>query len=97
MNRQLRARSLLVLLPTISLLFSLTSPAFAAPTGWTPTGSLRDGRAYHTATRLSDGRILVAGGLGSAGYLASAEIYDPATGTWTPTGSMATVRETQTA
>ena len=45
------------------------------------------------ATRLLDGRILVAGGLGrdnfgNVMFLASAELYDPLTGTWTPTGSM---------
>ena len=36
---------------------------------------------------LGDGRVLVAGGYG-ADYLDSAELYDPAAGTWTATGSM---------
>jgi hypothetical protein len=40
-------------------------------------------RTRHTATALLDGRVLVAGGEWS-----SAEIYDPATGQWTATGSM---------
>jgi hypothetical protein len=40
--------------------------------------------------------VLVAGGRG-AGHLASAEIYDPATNTWQPTGSMAQARTAYTA
>ena len=47
---------------------------------------------YHTATLLPNGKVLVAGGYGNSGYLASAELYDPATGTWTATGSLATAR-----
>jgi prolyl-tRNA editing enzyme YbaK/EbsC (Cys-tRNA(Pro) deacylase) len=55
-------------------------------------------REYHTATMLSDGRVLVAGGdNGSTAALASAELYDPATGQFSPTGSMGTVREVPTA
>src|SRR5215813_9815331 len=55
---------------------------------WSATGSMSVGRLFHTATRLLDGRVLVAGGFGSApGELASAEIYDPKTGTWSATGS----------
>src|SRR5712691_10927695 len=41
-------------------------------------------RAGHTATVLADGRVLVAGG----GYEANAEIYDPASATWTLTTPM---------
>jgi len=43
-----------------------------------------EGRSLHTATLMRDGTVLVAGGyrLG-AGYLASVERYDPATGGWT--------------
>jgi hypothetical protein len=51
-------------------------------------------RSSHTASVLSNGMVLLAGGFagGSNGYLASAELYNPATGTFTPTGSMATPR-----
>jgi uncharacterized repeat protein (TIGR01451 family) len=54
-------------------------------------------RYLPTATRLSDGRVLVAGGENSSGYLASVEIYDPATGVWSLAGSMCTARVLHTA
>jgi hypothetical protein len=53
-------------------------------------------RGLHTATLLRDGRVLVAGGFGAgtvdAAAAASAELYDPQTGHWSPTGSMAAAR-----
>jgi N-acetylneuraminic acid mutarotase len=57
------------------------------------TGSMTTGREGQTATLLSDGRVLAAGG----SNLASAELYDPKTGTFSPTGSMATARDGGTA
>jgi hypothetical protein len=57
-------------------------------------------RYNHTATTLGDGTVLIAGGyvgLTSAFVTASAEIYDPAAGTFTPTGDMTRVRVNQTA
>src|SRR5919108_5307375 len=61
----------------------LVQPCAAAPFQWEFTGSLNIGREYHTATLLSDGRVLVAGGgAPSAGdfpypRIKSAELYDP--------------------
>jgi hypothetical protein len=64
------------------------------------TGSLRTGRLAHTATLLADGRVLVAGGVappvagqGNSVTLASAEVFDPRTGTFSATGSLSTVRQ----
>jgi hypothetical protein len=56
------------------------------------TGSPAVARFDHTATRLTDGRVLVIGGMDPATEetgLASAEIWDPATGTFGPAGSPA--------
>jgi hypothetical protein len=71
---------------------------------WTATGSMLQGRYRHTATLLPDGKVLVAGGnvdssgsLGVRCCLASAELYDPSTGTWTATGSMIDARVAHTA
>src|SRR5690242_6606795 len=57
-------------------------------------------RALHTATLLRDGRVLICGGTSNAqvgGVLASAELYDPAAGTFLPTASMSVARQGHTA
>ncbi len=63
---------------------------------FTATGSLAAGRMLSTATLLPDGRVLVAGGTGGLlptdAALASAELYDPSTGRFSPAGSMITPR-----
>ncbi|QRN93243.1 hypothetical protein JRI60_29055 [Archangium violaceum] len=66
---------------------------------WASTGGMAHPRRAFIATALPDGRVLVAGGLVDNGdeclgsnCLASAEVYNPATGTWTSTGGMATAR-----
>jgi hypothetical protein len=61
--------------------------------GFKTTGSMAGPRIAHTATLLSTGKVLVAGGTDGSGMaLASAELYDPGTGTFSATGSMATAR-----
>jgi choice-of-anchor C domain-containing protein len=66
---------------------------------WSVTDPLNNARYSHTATLLPNGKVLVAGGW--AGYwiggpLASTELFDPATGTWSFTGSLATARSSHT-
>jgi N-acetylneuraminic acid mutarotase len=67
---------------------------------WSNTGNLRQARGRHTATLLPNGKVLVAAGnnccvVGSV--LNSAELYDPATGTWSNTTSLNTARASHTA
>jgi hypothetical protein len=70
----------------------------ATPGGhFTPTGAISVYRLGYTDTLLLDGRVLIAGGFADGPDLASAEIYDPATGTFSPTGSMTLGREYATA
>jgi hypothetical protein len=64
---------------------------------WTATGSLHDGRFFHTATLLNSGKVLVVGGGTDTDNLVSAELYDPLTGTWSLSGSLATPRYIHTA
>jgi hypothetical protein len=66
---------------------------------WWKSATPKPGRELHTATLLSDGRVLIAGGNNQniPGILSSAELYDPKTGTFSPTGSMGTARTEFTA
>src|SRR4029453_6035409 len=52
---------------------------------WTAAGAPINARLGHTATRLTSGQVLVAGGSSSGpeGYLSSAELFDPTTNRWT--------------
>src|SRR5438552_11390781 len=61
------------------------------------TPSLNTARSEHTATLLPNGKVLVAGGQNSFMGLTSAELYDPASGTWSATGSLNTARYSHTA
>jgi hypothetical protein len=60
-------------------------------------------RTGQTATLLPNGRVLIVGGADAdddtlaTNVLASAELYDPATGSFSPAGSMATGRQYQSA
>jgi hypothetical protein len=70
---------------------------------FTATGALNTARQSHTATLLDNGMVLVVGGsaisgsYSSAAVLPSAEIYDPASGTFTFTGVLTFARSGHTA
>lgn len=67
---------------------------------WSATGNMTVARCNYVLAPLPNGEILVAGGATAQRHLgvtATAEIYNPATGAWTRTGSMNTARQTATA
>ena len=70
---------------------------------WTTVEDMSEPRSAHTATLLPDGRVLVVGGIGrfvspmETRMLASAELYDPATGRWTSVERTADPRSGHTA
>jgi len=66
---------------------------------WSDTGPLHTARVDHTATLLTDGRVLVVGGSqpDTVTAASTAEIWDPKSGRFTPTGSMRTGRTWHTA
>jgi TATA-box binding protein (TBP) (component of TFIID and TFIIIB) len=57
---------------------------------FTSVGNLSGGgRGFHTATKLSSGKVLIAGGRNTTtNYIAATEIYDPSTGNFTTTNNM---------
>ena len=55
------------------------------------------GEGITTATLLSDGRVLITRGYGGQPAPGSAELYDAATGVFTPAGNMTTARTSHTA
>ena len=98
----LRASALPHLTVTVTNAFGLTATKRFEVTGmpacgWYPTGSLASPRSYHTATLLNDGKVLIVGGSSGGSRLATAEVYDPESGTWSTTGSMASPRVNHTA
>jgi len=54
--------------------------------------SMASERHGHTATRMADGRVLIAGGENSSGVLNQTEIYDPASGTFSAAANMTSAR-----
>ncbi|HEX4474174.1 MAG TPA: kelch repeat-containing protein, partial [Polyangiaceae bacterium] len=67
-------------------LFDPTTNTFAA------TGAMTVVRSHHAAVSLSDGTVLVAGGLNTTGALASSEVFDPKAGTWKALGPLKAAR-----
>jgi Kelch motif protein len=91
-----------LLISTLTLAVHI--PAATAQSGmFAATGEMSVVRSGYTATRLADGTVLIAGGQRnpcqgcSTEYLATAEIYNPQSGTFALTGSMITARSRHSA
>ena len=66
-----------------ALLLAVCAAPALAGSGWDPTGGMSVPRRAHSAALLNDGRVLVASGSNAGGEVPVAELYDPATGSWT--------------
>ena len=55
---------------------------------WTTTDSMNNTRVSHTASVLTNGKVLVTGGWGGEDLISQIkyELYDPTTGNWTNYG-----------
>jgi len=78
---RLALAGLLVALAVAGCSGSSAEPTSAKPAPghgtFSATGSMTAARDNHTATLLSDGRVLIAGGGDDSSHLASAELYQP--------------------
>src|SRR5882762_4985383 len=99
MNRH-KNRLLRVVLPAIVVSIAATASVVEAGQLFAPTGSLSTPRYGHSATRLADGTVLVAGGnnwFASPNELAATEICDPSTGVFSAGPMMLAPRVSHTA
>src|SRR5689334_20315945 len=78
-------------------LWGATAALAEPPGSFTNTGAMATARSEHTATLLLSGEVLVTGDYDSGSNLASAELYDPATGRFRATGAMVMARINHTA
>ncbi|MEA2577695.1 MAG: hypothetical protein QOD78_1283 [Chloroflexota bacterium] len=88
--------------PAVTRIGPSPSTVVIRPSSWSAAGTLGAPRDQETATLLPDGTVLIVGGMEASSTtigssLASAEIYDPASATSTPTGDMTTPRSGHTA
>jgi hypothetical protein len=75
---------------------SATASVSVGSDAFTATGQMAYARSGHTATLLTDGRVLVAGGFGLSGIESHAEIFDPVQGVFHTAGTMTRVGHTAT-
>ena len=71
--------------------------ASASSVAWSKTADMAEARTDFAATLLPDGRVFVVGGRSPGRTIATAEIFDPSTGTWSSAGTMSRSRNFPTA
>jgi len=94
----------IVVLLACGTLGSAVNARAQSPGTFAQTGSMTSARSAHTATLLSDGRVLIAGGslhlpqqFGGGTVLSSTELYDPRGGTFRAAAAMTSARRSHTA
>jgi hypothetical protein len=98
-------RSSLLLVACITITFAVGTTAFRASLpstasvgSITPAGQMLEPRSGHTATLLTNGKVLIVGGMRrNQDFYKSAELFDPATGRFQPAGEMSLGRVGQIA
>jgi uncharacterized protein DUF1566/galactose oxidase-like protein/Kelch motif protein len=88
-------RKMMIVMPVVFTVVLCALSAWAAP--FTMTGPLGTARAFHTATLLQSGKVLVAGGFSDSSEIAATELYDPASGTWSTGAALKAARYYHTA
>jgi hypothetical protein len=93
--------------PAVRFVGGQSNLCSGANSGWRLTGSMATGRSTndgggHPSAKLDDGRVLVTGSRNTTGFpstnaTVACELYNPATGTWSPTGDLAVPRESHVA
>ncbi len=89
------ARRIAFPLLVVGMALVFVQPCAALSFQFEESGSMAVARENGKTVLLRNGRVLVAGGYNGT-PIASAELYDPASGIWTPTGSLANARNFHT-
>lgn len=94
-------RTKIARLSSITAMVVLSLVMFLQTAAWGGTfataAPMNTPRGMHTSTTLQNGQVLVTGGYDGSNFLASAELYDPATNSWAITGSMSMARSSHRA
>lgn len=76
----------------MGMFFAAYGGVHALAGNWTEGAALSEARQYHTATPLADGTVLLVGGQGTHGALATTDRFNPTTNTWSPAASLGVAR-----
>lgn len=91
-------KSLSLALALTALAFNLSMVQSVTAVDFTNSGALHAARYLHSATLLTNGQVMVAGGFNTSfGIVSGTESYNPGTGLWSTNGNLITPRQNHTA